>query len=129
MRLLRAVGTVAGVTETRNDVGIVIEGLVDGRGPYRHVGMDAAQALERGRYRNQTDEADVAGAALLEPVDRGNRGVRGGDHRRDDDYLPFGKIERRLEIVFDGDERFRIAIEPDVGDARGRQRDRPARPR
>ena len=74
---------VAGVAEARHDVAVVVEVLVDRGGPDRHVGMRAVQprdALGRGE---QADEADVLGAALLQPVDGGDGGVGGRQHRVD----------------------------------------------
>ena len=69
---------------------------------------------------DQADDADVAGAALLQPVDGGDRGVGGGDHRRHHDDLALGEIGRRLEIILDRDLGLGVAIEADVGDARRR---------
>ena len=85
-----------------------------------HVGMEAAQPLEAFRRAEQADEADVLGAALLEPVDGGDRRVGGGDHRRDDDDEALAQVGRRLEEIFDGDEGLGLAVHADVGDARGR---------
>ena len=40
--------------------------------------------------RQQADEADVPGAAFLQPVDRGDGRVGGGQHRLDDDDEALG---------------------------------------
>ena len=45
----------------------------------------AAQPFEALRRGEQAHEADVFGAALLEPVDSGNRRIGSGQHGRDDD--------------------------------------------
>src|ERR1022692_2601985 len=49
-----------------------------------------------------------------------DRGVAGGEHRVDNNQQALSQIGWRLEIILNRDQRFRIAIEPDVGDARGR---------
>ena len=57
---------------------------------------------------------------FLEPNNCGRCRVRGGDDRRDDDDEPLVKIGRRLEKILDRNQRFRFAIEADMGDAGGR---------
>ena len=83
-------------------------------------GMNAAHPLDAFRRRDQAHQPDVVGAAFLQAVDRGHRGVGGREHRRDHDHLPLVQIARRLEVIFDGDERLGLAIKPDMGDARVR---------
>src|SRR5579863_8050735 len=70
--LSRPVRPVAGVTEARDDESIIIERLVDCRGPDRHVGMHAAHVLDAGRGADQRHQPDVLGAALLQTVHRGH---------------------------------------------------------
>src|SRR5260370_956946 len=66
--LLRPIGAVAGIAETGHDIGVVVEAFVDRRGPDRNVGVAAAQPFDAFRSRQEADEADVLGAALLDAV-------------------------------------------------------------
>ena len=59
---------------------------------------------------------------FLQPVDRGDRRVRGRQHRVEHEHQAVGHILRRLEVILDRHQRLRIAIEPDMRDARGRAR-------
>src|ERR1700687_5872125 len=93
--LARSIGPIAGVAKPWNDVGVVVEALIDRGGPDRHVRMNPAQPLDRRRNGNQAHEADVAGAAFLEPVDRRDRRVARGNDRGDDDDLAFRHVRRR----------------------------------
>src|SRR5215468_12563528 len=116
----RSIGPIARIAKTRNDEGVVVEVIVNGCGPVGYVRMDATQAFESGRYRNQANVPDVAGTALLEPIHRRNRRIRGRDDRSDNDDHPLGHIDRGLEKIFDRYQRIRITIKPYMGDARGR---------
>ena len=44
-------------------------------------------------------------AAPLQPIDRRDRRIGGGEHRVHHDHQPFGDIGGRLEIIFDRFER------------------------
>ena len=99
---------------------MIVEALVDGGGPDMHVRMRAAQLLDALGRGEQADEAQVLGAALLQPVDGRHRGVGGREHRVEHQHHAVGEIGRGLEVIFHGLERFRIAIEADMGDARRR---------
>ncbi len=81
--------------------------------------MNAAQPLESFGRSDHAHHPDAARAALFQAVDRGNSGVGGGDHRRHHNRHALGEIGRRLEIVFDRDQRAGIAVEPDMRDPRG----------
>ena len=59
-------------------------------------------------------------AALLQPVDGRDRGIRGGQYRGNHDHQPLVQIARRLEEILHRDERLRFAVEADMGDARVR---------
>ena len=82
--------------------------------------MQAAHPLDAGRRADEADEADLLGAALLQTVDGGDRRIAGGEHGRDHDHQPLGKVGRRLEEILDRRKGLRLAVEPDMGDARGR---------
>ena len=80
------------------------------------------RAIDAFRRRQQTDEADVAGAALLEPVDGGHRRMAGRQHRVDHHHhrQTLGDVVGQFAIVLHGFERLRVAVKPDVADARRR---------
>ena len=65
-------------------------------------------------------QSNFVGAALFQPVDRGDGRVRRCQHRRDHDHQPLVQIARRLEEIFHGDEGLRFAVKPDVSDPSGR---------
>src|SRR5437868_15184993 len=80
---LRSAGTVqpvARVAEPRHDVTVLVELLVDGRGDDGHVGMRGLQCLQPPARGDQADIFHGADADLLEPVERGNGRVAGGEH-------------------------------------------------
>src|SRR5215470_7242179 len=89
---LRSVQTIAGVTEAGHDVAVVVEMAVDGRGIHGHVGVVRVEILEAFRTRQETHELDRARSRLLEPVDRGHRGVAGGEHGIDDDGIAIAHL-------------------------------------
>ena len=45
------------------------------------VGMNATHPFDALRGADHADKADVLGAAFLQPVDGGDRGIGGGEHR------------------------------------------------
>src|SRR5262249_56152836 len=67
-----AIRPIAGVSEARQDIGVLIERIIDGGSPNPHVRMEAAQALETLRRPQQTDQPHLPRAALLQPIDGGN---------------------------------------------------------
>src|SRR5262249_11543765 len=75
----RSIGPIARIAKARDDKSVVVKALVDSCSPDMHVGMNAAQALECGRHGDEANVPDVAGAALLEPINGGDCGIgRGG---------------------------------------------------
>ena len=53
-------------------------------GPDRHVGMRRLELGDAFRCRQETDEAQIARAALLQQLDGGDGGIRRGQHRIED---------------------------------------------
>src|SRR5262249_44255520 len=92
MRLACAVGAIAGVAKTRQDIGIDVEAVVDCGCPDWHLRMDAAQTFEALRRTEQANEADVLGAALLEPVDGSDCRIGGGEHGGNDNDEALGDV-------------------------------------
>ena len=86
---------------------LLVEMLVDRRGPDRHVGMNAAQTLEFLRaQRSCTTNRMSARAALLEAIDRRDGGVGGRDHRVDTTIaMRSARSVGVLKIVLDRDQR------------------------
>jgi hypothetical protein len=63
--LLSAVGTVTGVAETWQNVGIGVQPFVNRRQPNRNVGVNAAHALDTFRHANETYQSNVVRAAFF----------------------------------------------------------------
>src|SRR5699024_7945207 len=86
------------VAETGDDEAAVVELLVDRGGDDaqvdRRVGLllHRLQALRGGQQRHA---GDVAGAALMEVLARGDQGVAGGEHRVQHEALPARQIVRQ----------------------------------
>src|SRR5579871_6112793 len=116
MRSLGSVGAVAGIAEAGHDEGLIVQTFVDRRGPDRHIGMNAAHALDSLWRTDQANESDVLTAALLQTIDGGDRCVGRGQHRHHHNHQPLGDVVWRLEIIFNRNHRFRLTIEPDMRD-------------
>src|SRR5262245_14717887 len=108
---LRSVQAIAGVAEAGNDIAVLVEMAVDGRGIDGHVGMVRVEVLEPFRTRQETHELDGAGPRLLETLDGGHRRVSGGEHRIDDDGIAIAHLAGHFEVVLDGGERLGVAVE------------------
>src|SRR4051794_7833825 len=90
--LLGAEQPVAGVTETRHDIALLVEGAVHRRGVDRHFRMLVVQGGDTFRAGEQADELDGPRPEFLEPVDRGHRRIAGGQHRVDDHDLTLVQV-------------------------------------
>ena len=77
VRLSRPVRAIAGVAKAGQDEGILVQSMVDARGPQRHVRVQPPEALHAFRCREQAYHPDLAGASFLEPVDSRHRRIRG----------------------------------------------------
>ncbi len=82
-------------------------------------GWIAAEALDALRRGEQADEAQIPRAALLQALHGGDSRIGGGQHRIEHQDHAVGDVGGRLEIILHRLERFRIAIEADMGDAGG----------
>src|ERR1043165_1377845 len=100
-RLFRPVHPVAGVTQARHDIAVIVELFVDRGGPHVHLRMMAVEFLDALRCREQAYDADVPGARLLQPIHRRDRRVGGRQHRIEHQHEPIGHVLRRLEVVLD----------------------------
>ncbi|QTK80059.1 hypothetical protein AT6N2_C2447 [Agrobacterium tumefaciens] len=95
---------------------------INRRGEDRHVGMGFAEILDTFRSCQQTKEADVLRAALLQLLNGSDGGVAGCQHGIDDDDQTGVEAFGRFEVIFDGFQRVMIAINADMGDARRRHK-------
>jgi hypothetical protein len=118
--VLGAEDAVACVAQAGQDIAVLVELAVDRRGVHRHVGMRIVERADALGARHQADEPDRARARLLQPVDGGDRRVAGREHRVEHDRVALAHAARHLEVVLDGHERLRIAVEADVAYARTR---------
>src|SRR3984957_3329424 len=82
---LRAERTVAGIAETRHDIGVLIELIVDRGGPDFHIGMGAADLIDTLARADQAHEANLFRAAFFQALDRRHGGVAGCQDRLADD--------------------------------------------
>ena len=76
--------------------------------------MYAPHPFDPRRRADETDQPNAFRSALLEPVDRRNSSVSGGENRDHHNHKPFREIGRRLEKIFDCDKSFRFAVKPDM---------------
>src|SRR4051812_35970730 len=115
----RSEHAVADVAEAGQDVAGLGDLVVDRRSPDVHVRV----MLADGRYRTgrgeYADDADCARADLFQSVDRGDGGISGRQHRMQNENEPVADVVRRLEEIFNGHQRARVAVDADMGDARG----------
>src|SRR4051794_20495103 len=106
------------VAEPRHDVAVLVERAVDGAGVHGHVGMRLVEVAEALGTRDQAHEADRARARFLEPLDRGDGGIAGGEHRIEHDGVALPHAAGHLEVVLHGAERARVAVEAHMTHAR-----------
>src|SRR5262245_51592485 len=92
-----AEGAIARIAKSGQDIGAAVEQIVDGGCPDGYVGMDTLDPLETFRRAKQTNESDVPGATLFEPIDGGDCRVGRGDHRRHHDNETLAQVRRRFE--------------------------------
>ena len=116
---------VAGVTETGDDVALLVELLVhrgddDGDRDVEalEVLLDAGAALGRGQ---QADRGDVVGAAVGEELDGRGQGAAGGQHRVEDVALPALEVLGQPLGVRHRLEGLLVAGHADEADLGGRQ--------
>src|SRR5215217_4827696 len=112
--LFGPVHPVAGIAETRHDIAVIIEPLVDRRGPDVHLRMMAVEFLDAFGRGEQARHADAFRTGFLEPVNRRYRRIRRRQHRVEHQHEAVGHVLRRLEVIFDRHERLRVAVEPDM---------------
>ena len=82
-------------------------------------GDETPNSFRRG---DEAEKPDALGSGLFERVNRRDRASAGGEHRVENEEIPFGGVPGDPEIVVDGLESPVIAVEPDVPDARGRHK-------
>jgi hypothetical protein len=98
----RPAGTVpatAGVAESRRDVAVPIELVVDRRRDDRYVGTRGLKHAHAFRRRQQRDRADACTGAGFDVLDCGDDGIAGLQHRIDE-HAAAGIIGGRLEVLY-----------------------------
>ena len=97
-----------------------VEATVDGGGEDGDVRVFLVQHGEALGGGEQADEAELGDAGLAQAGQSGRGGMAGGEHGVDDDDEALRDVVGELEVVFDGDERGRVAVEADMADPGGR---------
>src|SRR5438105_3320769 len=72
---------IAGVAQSGQDVAVIVQLPVDCRRVNRHVRMRVTERAHAFGTRNETHEANRARVCFLEPIDRRDGGMAGGEHR------------------------------------------------
>jgi len=87
---LCAVGEIAGVAETGDDIAFCREFVIDGAAPYFAIGFAAEDEFDADRAGDRRDDMDLGGMAFLtEILDGLYEGGAGGEHGiGDDDDAP-----------------------------------------
>ena len=116
MRLSRAVSTIAGISQTRDNERPLIESIVDGGSPKVNIGMNPTHPFHSFLSGNQTDETDVFCSAFLDTINGSSGCITGRQHRRHDDHEPLRKVGRSFEKIFDCNECIGIAVKPNMRD-------------
>src|SRR5215217_5040376 len=70
-RLLGAEHSVSGIAQAGHDIAVIIQPLVDSRGPDRDVRTLSLKSGNPFERREQADEPDVSGTSRFEQADRG----------------------------------------------------------
>ena len=96
---------------------MVVQMAVDGGGHHRNIGMVLGEPLDALRRGQQAHKTDVLRTTVLEALDSRRHRVRGRKHWIENDHQPVRQVLWRFEIVLDGLKRFRVTVEPDMGDA------------
>src|SRR5690606_13920354 len=86
--LLRAEHAVPRVPQTRHDVALLVQVLVDRCGVEGYLGMDFVKVRDTFARRHQTHELDRLRPGLLNAVHGGYSRISGRQHRVDDDDVP-----------------------------------------
>src|SRR5580658_7490473 len=79
--LTGAVEPVSGIAQTGQNIPMIVQLRVNRGGPDGYLGMLGMQPRQSLLTGQHAYEAQLTGAVLLQPVDRRNRGVAGGQHR------------------------------------------------
>jgi Phosphoglucomutase/phosphomannomutase, alpha/beta/alpha domain II/Phosphoglucomutase/phosphomannomutase, alpha/beta/alpha domain III/Phosphoglucomutase/phosphomannomutase, C-terminal domain len=113
---------VAGVTESRDDVGVPVEALIDCGGEQASVRRRFLQRRKTFRGRHHTEHGDVVGVAALQQADGVRHRAAGGQHRVEHNNRPATQVVRQgLQIRY-GQRGFLVAGDADEAHRRLRQK-------
>lgn len=99
--LLGAEDAVTGIAEARQDVAVLVEFAVDGRGVDRHVGMRLGNAaMPSGQVSRHTNLMNCG--HVLQSLHGCDGRVAGGKHRIDDDDVALLQLAGHLEVMLNG---------------------------
>src|SRR6476661_7758778 len=116
----RAVKAVAEVTESWNDVLVIVETTIDDRSVDRDVWIVLLDRSDPFRRGDDADDADMGGAGLAQQLDAGYGAAAGGQHRVDHQHETRPQTSGQLGVVARGDRCQFITLQADVPDARVR---------
>ena len=111
-----AEGEVAGVTETGDDVGILIEMIIDRGEVDIHVGMGHPDSLDALGGADQAHQTDVGAAALLEHAQGVAGAAAGREHRVGDDDETILDVLGEFAVIDHGLVGFFVTVQADMAD-------------
>ena len=97
--LLGAEDPVAGVTQARDDVGMVVQLLVAGSDVDIHVGMGLLDSGDALRTADDIHHDDVSAAMLLQEINGCHGAAAGGQHGIHHEGDPVADVLRQLAVI------------------------------
>ena len=113
----RAEDTIAGVTESWEDVAFFVELAVDGGAVERDVGVLAVEVGDAFRGGDEADELHAFDAGFFEEGNRRGPASAGGEHGVDEEDFGGGDVGGELLVIGDRLEGFFIAIDAEMAEA------------
>ena len=100
--LFCAENTVACITQTGNDVAVLVEAFVQRTGVDVHIGVTFLNALDALGGSNQNQQLDVLAATFFHLVDGGRGRTAGCQHGINNNNIPVGNILGGLTKIGNG---------------------------
>jgi hypothetical protein len=102
------------IPQARQDIAVIAESTVDSSGVHRHVRVRMVHGVNPFRARQQAQEFDRFGLALLESRHGSHRRIARGQHRIHHHHVALVHVLGHLEVVLHGLQGLRVAVQADV---------------
>ena len=119
-KLFGAEDTVSAVTQTRNDVLVVVELFIQSSTVNLYVRMCFGQCVQTFWSCDDAHEFDVGSTAFLEHLDGSDSRTAGCQHWIENDDLALVDVGRKFAVVFDRLQGLWVAVKTDVTDLSSR---------